>query len=445
MAKYPEPYDASDLNFTQTAEDMLRKLLPDLDFDKLPADKRKELLSIDNAEKIYSYLVNDLQHLGFSDQLKRHIYRETQMEDDFYSIPNEVFQRIIIESFRDNATDYSFYPTKAHKKDVTRSWLERKIVSRDTVLLLGFGLKMDVKDVNKLLHKGLHEPFLDPKEPLEAICQYCFRKGYSFQRFKRIWEQFDPEQPAVVVSGNNMDSTAQCQKKLESIDNDDDLMIYLYHLPLFRNSKRQSLSARKHFERLYDSIRVELAKRKNEDLYVENAIHAQRKAEKLARSDKRNWEENHTIVDNLFNDAHVYTKDEIGDSDIENELYASVTKNAQGNLPPMKQSSLNELFDGKRLNRQHIGRILSGEDPITRYDLITMSFFNHDLQLGDNANEISEHYESFVRATNIILKECNMDNLYAANPYELFILLCMRTESPIEAYSEIWGMSYDDQ
>ena len=57
MTGYPDSYDVPDLNFTQTAEDMLRKLLPDLDFDNMPADKRKELLSIDNAEKIYSYLV----------------------------------------------------------------------------------------------------------------------------------------------------------------------------------------------------------------------------------------------------------------------------------------------------------------------------------------------------------------------------------------------------
>ncbi len=445
MTRHPDSYDVADLNFTQTAEDMLRKLLPDLDFDNMPADKRKELLSIDNAEKIYLYLVKDLQHLGFCDQLKRHIYREAQMKDDFSSIPNEVFQSIIIESFKDNATDYSFYPTKAHKKDVTRTWLERKLVSRDTVLLLGFGLRMDLEDVNMLLHKGLHEPFLDPKEPLEAICQYCFRKGYSFQRFKKIWERFDPEHPVIVVSGRHMDNTAQCQRELEAIDNDDDLMAYLYCLPLFRNSKRQSLSARKHFDRLYDSVREELAKRKNEDIIVENAIQSQRTAEKLAKSDKRNWEENRKIVENLFDDAHIYTKDEIGDSDIENELYSSVPKNAQGNLPPMKQSTLYELFDGKRLNRQHIGRILSGDDPITRYDLITMSFFNQDLQLGDQANEISVQYDSFVKTTNQILKECNMDNIYAANPYELFILLCMRTESPIEAYSEIWGMSFDEQ
>ena len=110
MVMHPGSCDTSDLDFTQTAEDMLIKLLPDLDFDKLPTDKKKELLSIDNAEKIYSYLVKDLQHLGFNDQLKRHIYRETQMREDFHSIPNEVFQSIIIESFRDNATDYSFYP-----------------------------------------------------------------------------------------------------------------------------------------------------------------------------------------------------------------------------------------------------------------------------------------------------------------------------------------------
>ena len=66
------------------------------------------------------------------------------------------------------------------------------------------------------------------------------------------------------------------------------------------------------------------------------------------------------------------------------------------------------------------------------------------LERDSQANEIGLHYDGFVRATNRMLEECNMDRLYAANPYESFIMLCMRTESPIETYAEIWGMSYDE-
>ena len=437
-------HDMSDLDFTGSADQMIGILMPEYEEDQLSEERRKSVLSVDSAEKIYAYLVHELQHLGFCDHLKRYIYRTARMTGRFETIPTGVFQEILIGSFTDHAADYSFYPTKAHRKEVTRAWLERKIVSRDVAMLLGFGLGMGLTEVNDLLHKGLHEPLLDPKEPLEAVCHYCFRNGYSFQRFKRIWEQFDPGHPSLVVSGENLDSTMQCQKALNAVTCDEELLSYLYHLPLYAGSRRQSSTARKQFIRLYDGVREELAKRKTETEAEETALQAQRKAEQLARSDQRNWEENRKIVECILNDVRVFTRDEISGADIENELYSSVPKTPQGNLPPMKASAFNELFDGKRLNRQHIGKILSGEDPITRYDLITMSFFYQDLLLGSQANEINAHFDSFIQTTNAILRECNMADMYAANPYEFFILLCMRTESPIESYSEIWGMSFDE-
>ena len=437
MSGRPDDTHRADLDFTARAEDFLGTLLPD-------SPEEEEDLYFDSAESIYTYLVNRLEEHGFGDYLKRYIYEETGMEGDYRAIPNDVYQEIIIESFRDNAADFSFYPTKAHKKDVVRTWLERKVVSRDTVLLLGFGLNMTLDSVNGLLHKALHEPHIDPKEPLEAVCQYCFQNGFAFPRFKKIWERFDPDHPECMISGDRMDSTAQCRETLAAIRDDDALLAYLFRLPLQKGSKRQSLSARKAFDSLYAGVREGLARRKTETESGEALLLAQRRANELARSDRQYWHQNWEESERILRGARVYTGKEIGDADIENELFMFVPKNAQGNLAPMKNSTLNELFNGKRLNRQHIGRIEAGDDPVTRYDLITMSFFRYDLERDSQANEIGLHYDGFVRATNRMLEECNMDRLYAANPYESFIMLCMRTESPIETYAEIWGMSYDE-
>lgn len=412
----------SELNFTHDINDLINGMIPDPDDTEIDWKEIEDFLYDDNAEKIYSFLTDKFCHRGFSDYLKRYIYRQARMTGSFNSIPDKEYQKIIIESFRDNLTDFSFYPTKARDTEVTANWLKRKMVSRETVLLLGFGLKMSLDDVNEFLHKGLHEPLLDPKEPLEAVCRYCFRKQYPYPRFRKIWDRFDPDHPTVIISGYNMDSTAQCREALDAIDNDGDMLAYLYDLPRYESSKRQSLTARKEFDRLYSNIQEGLRRRNCRDEVAESGILP-------GKGDNEKADE----------------KEEEGKAAIENVLYVCVPRTESNNYAPLSGSSLKDLFYKKRFNRQHIGEILKGEAPISRFDLITMCFLDYDLKRDGRANVAKEHYKAFVEETNAVLKKCNMEELYVSNPYECMIILCMKTESPIEVYAEIWGMSYDEQ
>ena len=330
----------------------------------------------------------------------------------------------------------------ARREQVTRSWLERAIVDRDVVLLLGFGLKMDIMEVNNFLSKALNEPMIDPKDTFEATCLYCYKMGYRFPHFMKLWNMYDPKNLSIHFSSGNLDSTVKFRERLNSICDDDELLRYLYSLPVAAGSKRQSVTARKHFDHLYKQVKIGIARRKTETEVAEARILAGRKAEELSRSDQSYDYQKSEVINKIRRNAHFYTGDEISGSELESELYPLVPKNEKGNMYPMKESTLNVLFSGKRLNRQHISGILSGRDSITRYDLITLNFFQHDLSLAGEANT-PLHYESFVSSTNKILSECNMLNLYAANPYDCFILLCMKTECPIETFEEIWGMSYD--
>lgn len=424
MARELDFSETSELNFTHDTNDFLDGLIPNPNEDEIDPKKIEDYLYEDSAEKIYVFLTEKFCHHGFGDYLKRYIYREAKMKGSFNSIPNEEYQNIIICHFRDNLTDFSFYPTKAHSKEVSLNWLKRKVVSRETVLLLGFGLNMSLEDICNLLHKGLHEPLLDPKEPLEATCQYCYRKKYPFPRFKKIWEQFDPDHPSVIISGSSMDSTAKYQEELDSIDNDEDLLAYLYNLPLFKGTKRQSLTARKQFDQLYENIQKNLLKRSQKDEVKEAGL----------------FKEQHDIGSSFSDEQKMDSN-----AEIENVLYAFVPKTEKMNLAPLQKSTLKDLFYEKRLNRQRIGQIQKGSIPISRFDLITMCFLDYDLRRDNQANIIDEHYQAFIDETNAVLEKCNMEKLYVGNPYECFIMLCMQTESPIEVYSEIWGMSYEEQ
>lgn len=431
MDKRTSAPNSSGLDFTRKAEELIREI-----------EEETYDLNADSVESIYSALIKKIKKLNFGDYLKRYIYDKANMTGNYLDIPLETFQSVIIESFKDNATDYSFYPTMAKREQLTRSWLERVIVDRDVVLLLGFGLKMEIGEINDFLSKALNEPMIDPKDTFEATCLYCYRMGYRFPHFKKLWNRYDPNILSVHINPHNLDSTVKFKERLDTIRDDEALLRYLYSLPVTNGSKRQSVTARKHFDRLYNQVKIGIARRKTETEEAEARILAERKADELSRSDQSYDYQKSEVINRIRSGAHVYTGDEISGSELESELFPLVPKNEKGNMYPMKESTLNDLFSGKRLNRQHISGILSGKDPITRYDLITLNFFEHDLSLAGEANT-SLHYESFINSTNSILSECNMFNLYAANPYDCFILLCMKTECPIETFEEIWGMSYD--
>ncbi len=414
----------SELNFTRDIRDLVQNLIPNPGPDEIDPCKNEDFLYEDSAEKIYRFLTETFRHHGFGDYLKRYIYCSAEMDGSYEDIPDEEYQDVIIHAFRDNFTDFSFYQTNARGSDVVRDWLTRKVVSRETVMLLGFGLNMKPDDVSELLFKGLHEAGLDPKEPLEAACSYCFRKGYSFPRFKKIWEQFDPDHPSVPVTGSHMDGTSQYQAELDAVDTDGDLLLYLYNLPLCKGTKRQSLTARAEFDALYSSVQEGLIRRSVLDEVAETGRYTDREYNPEKSAEERKPD---------------------GAAEIENVLYAFVPKTPSNNFAPLRQSTLKDLFYEKRLNRQHIGEIRKGKAPVTRFDLITMCFLDYDLKRGSKANVMQEHYDAFIGKTNAVLKKCNMDELYPANPYECFVMLCMQTESPLEVYSEIWGMSYGVQ
>ncbi|MDR1616957.1 MAG: hypothetical protein LBR98_08100, partial [Syntrophomonadaceae bacterium] len=52
-------------------------------------------------------------------------------------------------------------------------------------------------------------------------------------------------------------------------------------------------------------------------------------------------------------------------------------------------------------------------------------------------------YTAFVDSANRMLNECLMGELYVANPYECFILMCILSDGPLAAYADVWEKSFE--
>ncbi|MBR4882198.1 MAG: hypothetical protein IKU19_09695, partial [Clostridia bacterium] len=128
-----------------------------------------------DSQVIYKSLKSCLRFIPFGDYLKRYIYLRFGFGVPFNEVELSAYQSIIKESFSNSGTPQSFTPTTAKLSALSKNWLTQQTVKRNVVFLLGFGLNMSVEDVNLFLTKALREPEINPKNPFEVICWYCFK------------------------------------------------------------------------------------------------------------------------------------------------------------------------------------------------------------------------------------------------------------------------------
>ena len=144
-----------------------------------------------DAEVIYMSLQSKLKLISFGDYLRRYIYLKAGLTEPFNEVPVREYQLIIKSAFEDNHTPASFTPTTAKLSALSKNWLTQQTVKRNVVFLLGFGLNMSVEDVNVFLTKALREPEINPKDPFEVICWYCYKNKYSYLKFRQLWELYE--------------------------------------------------------------------------------------------------------------------------------------------------------------------------------------------------------------------------------------------------------------
>jgi len=396
-----------------------------------------------DADLIYATLEKRLKFVSFGEYLKRYIYRKSGLKESFADVPLSVYQQIIKDSFRDNNTPQSFEPTTARLSALSKNWLTQQTVRRKVVFLLGFGLAMSAEDVNEFLKKALREQGINPKNPFEVICWYCYKNGYSYLKFEKLWQVFcQTPSNSLDISLLYADLTLGARNTMNYINNDAALITFVSKLKTSDNRPQLSVTAKKCFYDLFERSKELVA-----DLY--NREEQERHQERVARyraalldNDRISDTERQRRVDQKREQIRLYTSNDISESDLEQILSSAIPVDGFGNLTPGKASKLNEQFAGKRFNRQHISDILNNKAEVTRFDLITLNFFIYSQTIDDFPNA-KVRFTSFIESTNEILDKCLLGKLYISNPYECFVLMCILSADPLGTYADVWELSYE--
>lgn len=362
-----------------------------------------ESFSSMDADAIFAALSRSIRVVPFHEYLKRYLYEKAEIMIPFSEVPLQEYQDMIKEAFHDTGTPCSFLPVTTKLHQAIKNWLTRDDVTRESVLLLGFGLYMTAEDVNAFLTKGLHSAVLDPDDPMEAICLYCYQHEYKFAKYLQLKSLYDA-----------MDTTVEKALIAE-------------HQPM---NRRESLQIIEEDEALLNRL---LEKKGKGDLTPTKSRAADTFRQLYAEAQQT-----------LSQQEKVNSLGFSGPRALEKVLSAAVPVNADGNLVRESKTQTYSEFARKRITRQRLHRILSGSQLPTRYDLLTLQFYLFSNSLTD-VNDRKEAMNHFIRESNRMLASCGFGGIYAADPFDAFLLLCILSCDPLGSYSDVMEAAYTRQ
>ena len=397
-----------DLDFEQTvAFDRVK----DYEFTRKAAQRFRQVVSLDSfededADVIFHYLYKEMELVSFGDYLKRYIYERAELEEPFLEVPQEVYKDIIQESFKETYTPKSMNPTSTKLSALVNNWLNQASVKRETVFLLGFGLRMTADDVSGFLTRVLKEQDFDFHNPDEVIYWYCYCCQYGYHKAEELKKLYETLAPDSGKEGMALPDVYLC------LDSEDNLTEYLAYLKAKRDDPMSEKS------RAYQEFCILLDRAKN----IISKMYQHDEEEKGG--------------------VKVWTAEKITPSDVEKVICSGIPINKMGNLKKMSASILAKHFSQKRFSRQRIANILGHKLPVERFDLITLEFFVVSQEMQDD--DPYDRYHHFLEEIQDILIKCGMSEIYIVNPYECFLLMCLLTDCPLAVFSEIWEKSYEE-
>ena len=353
-----------------------------------------------DAKEIFRYLSEEMSIVVFSDFLKRYLYELAEIDEPFGSIPDEVYIDIIRESFKENHMAFSFEPTTAKPTAIIKRWLRQSATTRDTVFLLGFGLRMVDTDVDDFLQRVLLEESFDFENYRECIFWHCYHNDLAYAKAKELMQKYD-EMSEDGELNNSLWGFMKSNPKMY-LPGEEQLLLYLEQLKIYNKSGDKSRVAEAEFHNLYeDACR---------------------------------------IVNNILYDGK---NDEITPADVEKVLCSGIPVTESGNMMKMSASILNKQFAQKRMTRQRMGNIISGKIAVERFDLVTLLFLRYAEEV--EPDWPAERYMQYIDEINSILNRCGMMDIYPVNPYEAFVLMCILSDYPLGTFSEVWERSYEQE
>lgn len=423
-----ELYNDSEFEFTNRAERIVESTVSDLG-------------SSPDPDTVYANLKEKLNPKPFSDYLKRYIYRKAEIKKNKDEVTDDEYRDIIILAFTENNTPASFDDNRTSLKSAAQNWLKQRTASRNTVLLLGFGLRMSAEDVNGLLVKALHEQEIDFHNYFEVLCWYCYKNEYRYPKFKKLLEEYsDITDPS---GDNRTENTAVIRSRVQGINGDDELMKHLFLTGTSSVTTSFSRTAFSEFTALYKRSQEITAKMINEMNADDHLVKKTEYEKKLIDSCRYTGTEIKDMLTAFDAALETIPADQITPADIERMICAAVPKTANGNMS-LNYSDLKEQFEGKLFSRQRIAKILNSTRRTERFDIITLSFFIYSQEYDDRKSAM-ERYHEYAEKTNRILERCSMGNIYPPNPYEAFILMCVLSDDPLCMYSDVMEMGFGNR
>lgn len=400
-----------------------------------------ETFQDEDAESIYEHLQSRIKLIPFCDYLKRYIFRIAGFEGSFQDVDLKEYQEIIVESFSENRTPKSFTETSAKLSALAKNWLTQRSVNRQVVFLLGFGLNMSDRDVSEFLVHAQRERDFNFKNPFEVICWYCYRNGYKYQKLEKLLEEYEalPVQQEYIDLG----ATIGVKNIFMTIETEEDLLRALSRLKMDNKGQFFSYSARKHFNELYEQTKLVILEQYRQDAVAEAEEKAKDYFFSVSNSTVLTNEEKYLRAEKIRKSPKVYTLEDITESDVEKFLCCGVPFDKKGNLIKASKSSLAKQFNNKRMSRQHLHEIIAGKVDVDRFDLLTLLFFIHAMD--DRITNSKTRFIHFVDESNRILNDCSMGELYIANPYECFLLMCILSIYPMGTYADVLEKSFEEE
>lgn len=398
-----------DLDFEQN---VTFDTVKDFEFTRRAAQRFRQVVSLEgfeeeDADVIFHYLYKEMELVSFGDHLKRYIYERAGLEEPFGEVTQDMYREIVVESFKETYTPKSMNPTSTKLMSLVNNWLTQASVKRETIFLLGFGLRMSVEDVSTFLTKVLREQDFDFHNPDEVIYWYCYYNHLAYQYAEELKAKYTSLQP----DKEYKDAFLVYSGKL-ILDTEEKLLAYLAYLKADADDPISEKSvAFQTFLSLLEHAKIIIA-----DMYQQDEEEKKR--------------------------GKVWNASDITPADVEKVICCGIPVNQMGNLKKMSASILAKHFSQKRFSRQRITSILNHKIPVERFDLITLEFFivSQEMQDEDPYNR----YHHFLEEIQKILKSCGMSEIYIVNPYECFLLMCLLTDCPLAVFADIWEMSYEE-
>lgn len=399
-----------------------------------------EMFADKDAEYIYSHLKDKMKLIPFCDYLKRYIYLNAGFEEKFEDIDINEYQYIIVSSFKDNNTPKSFTETSTKLSALAKNWLTQTSVNRKVIFLLGFGLNMNVNDVSEFLMHGQRESDFNFKDPFEIICWYCYKNHCKYSKFEQLMEQYE----SMPVSGKyfGFDATIGYRDVFTKIESEEDLLKKLADIKTENNGKLFSVTANRYFDDLYFRAKSIIAEKYTEDAEAQAVEDAHNYYNRISSSTAISLEEKEERYTKIMHSGKKYTAEDITESDVEKFLCCGVPFDGKGNPQKFSKSTLAKHFSNKRMSRKHIGEILTKKVAVDRFDLITLCFFV--FAMDETYTNKKKRYSDFLNKINYILEDCYMGELYVANPYECFLLMCILSDCPMGSYSDVLELSFEE-